>query len=128
MLFLRAPTAILQPRRIITGTAWHTRHKRASLRLKFGRPLSERMREEYFFELHFNAERAYVPKPYPGELLVFYGEGLYEEPTLGWDGFTREIRTFEVPGEHTSNRQAMFEPAVGFVAEKIAGYLSSPAS
>ena len=93
--------------------------------LALGRPVPEPLREEYFFEVHFKAERAYEPKMYPGEMLVFYGDGLYEDPTLGWNGLAQSIRTFGVPGEHTSNRQAMFEPMVGFVAEKIVDYLGT---
>ena len=121
---LRVPRALLHPRRTISGLLWRTRNRRASLLLKLGRPMTERMREEYFFEVHFKAERAYEPRAYPGEMLVFYGDGLYEDPTLGWNGLAQSIRTFGVPGEHTSNRQAMFEPMVGFVAEKVVDYLA----
>jgi thioesterase domain-containing protein len=123
-MLARAPLAIVQPRRILSGIAWHTRKQRASLMFRFGKPLSEQMREQYFIEMHLVAERAYDPKRYPGELLVFYSESLYEDPTLGWDGFAREIQTFAVPGEHDNNRQAMFEPAVAFVAERLRDALS----
>jgi hypothetical protein len=61
---------------------------------------------------------------YDGEMLVFYGEGLYEDPTLGWEpSAARGVVSHEVPGDHTSNREAMMEPAVGFVSERLQAYL-----
>ena len=43
------------------------------------------LREEYFLRIHGKAERAYEPTPYPGDMLTFFGDGLYEDPELGWD-------------------------------------------
>jgi hypothetical protein len=87
------------------------------------RPINERDRERYFLDLHGRAERAYEPRPYPGEILVFYGQGLYDDPELGWTGLARQIQSFAVPGEHTNNRKAMREPAVGFVSDRLQEYL-----
>jgi amino acid adenylation domain-containing protein len=120
--------AARQPWRLFTWFAWHAGQRIGKLRVKIamarGHPIPERLREEFFFDLHARAERAYAPTPYPRDLLVFYGEGLYEDPELGWGEFVAGgTRTFAVPGEHNNNREAMKEPAVQYVAEWIEDYL-----
>jgi amino acid adenylation domain-containing protein len=108
------------PSRLRTGLLWETRRPRARLALALGRPLPERLREHYFFLLHHDAEVAYEPRPYPGELLIFYGDGLYEDPELGWGGLAQGgIRTFAIPGADDNNRQAMMEPGASVVAARI---------
>jgi amino acid adenylation domain-containing protein len=120
--------AARQPWRLFTWLSWHTGQRIGKLRVKLamarGRPIPERLREEFFFDLHARAERAYDPTPYPRDLLVFYGEGLYEDPGIGWSEFAAGgIETFAVPGEHNNNREAMKEPAVQHVAERIEEHL-----
>jgi amino acid adenylation domain-containing protein len=125
----RIPRGLRQPRRLLRGIAWYTRKPRTRLLLALGRPVPEHLREEYFFNLHSKAEKAYEPTPYSGDLLIFYGEGLYENPTLGWDGLAQGgIQSFAVPGEHEGNREAMHEPAVGFVADTLQEYLARTGS
>jgi amino acid adenylation domain-containing protein len=121
-LIARIPRAIAEPGRLANGFWWHTRKPRTRLLLALGRPVPERDREEFFFDLHNDAEKRYLPAPYPGELLVFHGQGLYEDPTLGWKSLGTVIG-HAVPGEHTNNRNLMREPAVDFVAERIQEYL-----
>jgi amino acid adenylation domain-containing protein len=117
--------AIREPRRFVTGFMWKVRVPRARLALKYGRPIPEALREVYFFRLHHFAERAYEPKPYPGEMLVFTGTGLYEDPELGWGGCTeRGVIAHRIPGEHDNNRQAMSEPGVDFVSDRLADYVA----
>jgi hypothetical protein len=83
------------------------------------------MREHYFFLLHHAAEVAYEPAPYPGEILVFYGDGLYEDPELGWSGLADGgLRTFGIPGADDNNRQAMLDPGASFVGARITEYLN----
>ncbi|MEA2148158.1 MAG: hypothetical protein QOG59_3745, partial [Solirubrobacteraceae bacterium] len=118
------PRALRDPRRLITALGWYTRGPRTRVLLALGRPVPERLREEFFFDLHSAAERAYRAQPYAGEVLVFYGHGLYEDPTLGWNGLAAQLRSYEVPGEHTSNRRAMKEPAVGFVSDRLREYFA----
>ena len=49
------------------------------------------------------AERAYEPQPYPGDIVVFYGEGLYEDPELGWGGLAARRRpAYAVPASTTT--------------------------
>ncbi len=89
------------------------------------RPLPESLREEYFLRLHGQAERAYEPKPFPAPIMTFYGEGLYEDPALGWrDLADGGIVTHAVPGEHTNNRQVMMEPHVEFVRDRLREFLN----
>ena len=117
--------ALREPERLRTGLLWQTRKPRARLALALGRPLPEALREFYFFRLHHFAERAYEPAPFDGEMLVFYGSGLYDDPDLGWGGLaTSGIRNHAIPGEHDNNRLAMAEPGVAFVAARIIDYLA----
>ena len=116
--------ALREPRRLATGLLWETRRPRARIALALKRPLPEALREYYFFRLHHLAEVAYEPRPYEGEMLVFYGDGLYEDPDLGWTGLaTRGILNHAIPGADDNNRQAMAEPGVSFVAEQLQEYL-----
>jgi amino acid adenylation domain-containing protein len=121
-LIARTPRAIADPRRILSGFWRYTRRPRTRLLLALGRPVPERDREEFFLGLHRDAEKRYSPTKYPGEILVFYGDGLYEEPTLGW-GSLGTVTSYPAPGEHVNNRQLMHEPAVSFVSERLHQYL-----
>jgi amino acid adenylation domain-containing protein len=128
----RLARAARDPRRLFTASAWHAKQRldKRSLRraMARGRPVPERLREEFFLRLHSRAERAYEPVPYARDLLMFYGAGLYEDPELGWTGLAQEgIQSFAVPGEHDENRDAMKEPNVGFIAEKLEEYLKERA-
>jgi hypothetical protein len=90
-----------------------------------GRPIPERVREEFFFGLHARAKRSCEPVLYPKDILVFTGDGLYEDPALGWGELAQGgVEAMAVPGEHKNNRDAMNEPAVGFVDQRIEGYPS----
>jgi amino acid adenylation domain-containing protein len=120
----RVLRALRDPRRVWSGLMWDMWEVRTRVALALGRPIPEELRERYFLDLHAKAERRYEPRVFEGEILAFYGDGLYEDPTLGWQQFaTRGVRAFAVPGEHEGNRDAMHEPAVGFVAEHLAGAL-----
>jgi thioesterase domain-containing protein len=74
--------------------------------------------------LHANAERAYKPEVYDGEILMFSGAGMYEDRELGWTGLAEGgIRVHPIPGEHKDNRELMREPHVGHVTEILQRYL-----
>ncbi|MGH2882256.1 MAG: hypothetical protein ACRDPA_06065, partial [Solirubrobacteraceae bacterium] len=75
---------------------------------------------EYFLQVHAEAERAYEPTQFDGELTIFYGDGLYEDPSLGWSELTsKELHSYAIPGVHDNNRQGMMEPYVGFVGDRL---------
>ncbi len=121
----RAPRALMQPKKVGGYLTWLTRKPRTTLALRMGRPIPERLRENYFLDLHGHAEKAYMPEPWDGDMIVFYGEQLYEDPTLGWSDFIRgEIDTIEVPGDHPGNREAMMEPAVAYTAAALSERLA----
>ncbi len=121
----RAPRVVAQPKKVLGYLQWVTRKPRTALALRMGRPIPERLRENHFFELHGQAEQVYMPQPWDGDMIVFYGERLYEDPTLGWSELIRgEIDTVEVPGDHPGNRQVMMEPAVAYTAAALSERLA----
>jgi amino acid adenylation domain-containing protein len=90
------------------------------LLLALGRPVPEGVRDDWFVWISAYAEKAYRPEPYPGRLVSVYGEGLYDDPELGWSGLAADgIETHAVPGEHTNNRQLLNEPHAGRVAQLL---------
>jgi thioesterase domain-containing protein len=94
--------------------------KEVRLRLALGGEIPEELRERYFLWLSAKAERAYEAQPFPGRILMFYGEGLYEDPELGWTGLAAEgIEVIAVAGEHDGNRQLMNEPYVEVVRDRL---------
>ena len=102
--------ALREPFRIRRAFLYHSnrrlRRLHARVALARGRPLPETVREQYFLRIHGYAERAYEPRPYPAELVTFFGDRLYEDPTMGWDGLALGgVDANAVPGEHTNNRQ-----------------------
>ncbi len=92
---------------------------RVRVSMALDRPLPEEVREIYFLELAAQAERAYEPSPYPGPMVVFHGDGLYDDPDLGWTELASSIETFAVPGDHDGNRDMMAEPPVAYIAEHL---------
>jgi thioesterase domain-containing protein/acyl carrier protein len=121
--------ALREPFRIRRAFLYHSnrrlRRLHARVALARGRPLPETVREQYFLRIHGYAERAYEPRPYPAELVTFFGDRLYEDPTMGWDGLALGgVDAYAVPGEHSNNRQLMMEPNVGFVRDRLVEYLA----
>lgn len=51
-----------------------------------------------------DAARNYVPQYYDGEVILFKASECqdvpYQESTLGWSPFVREVQTVEVQGDH----------------------------
>jgi amino acid adenylation domain-containing protein len=123
-ILARIPRALRHPQRLVSGVAWFTRRPRTRVLMAFRRPVPEPFREQFFFEVHEQAQRAYEPAPYAGDLLIFYGEGLYEDPELGWGGLASQIQTVAVPGADGDNREMMAEPAVATVSDALEEYLA----
>jgi thioesterase domain-containing protein len=91
---------------------------------RFDRPLPENKRDELFLRMNAILEKRYDEQPYPGEIVMFYGEGLYEDPELGWADAAAVVPHM-VPGKHTrGNRESMAEPKVAFIAEHLQQHLA----
>jgi thioesterase domain-containing protein len=125
----RLRRALREPYRFRRARVFRARRRinplRARLALALGQPIPEELRERYFLNVHGVAERAYEPRPYAGRMVTFFGEGLYEDPTLGWsDVVTGGVETYAVPGDHGNNRQVMMEPYVEYVHDRLAEELA----
>jgi amino acid adenylation domain-containing protein len=127
----------VEPWRLVSWARWFTGYLRSrgswlklDLRVRLcvalQRPLPEDLRDLYFLVLSHRAERAYQPTPFPARIMMFCGERLYRNPELGWGEFAEAgVVTYEVPGDHKDNRDAMREPHVGFVAEHLERQLAA---
>jgi thioesterase domain-containing protein len=87
-----------------------------------------------------SAEREYVvPRPYPGEVVLFRATrkdrsfdgtlvddtpyiDLFREPLLGWQGRADRLLVHDNPGGHSSMLQ---EPNVAGLAERIQSYIDA---
>ena len=92
---------------------------RIRLAMRFQRPLTEEQREIFFLEIAGHAQTNYDTEPYRGPMVVFYGDGVYEDPALGWSGVVESVETYAIPGPHRGNRTLMAEPAVGLLSERM---------
>jgi amino acid adenylation domain-containing protein len=92
---------------------------RIRLAMRFQRPLTEEQREIFFLEIAGHAQTNYDTEPYPGPMVVFYGDGVYEDPALGWSSVVESVETYAIPGPHSGNRTLMAEPAAGLLSERM---------
>ena len=108
--------------RSLQATA-HTALCHAFLGLGFSIPQS--LRTMYVVRRIQKAERFYVPKPYPGKLVLFYGQGLLEyDSFMGWEGLAEAFDKYEIGiGSLRGRRDIMNEPLVSAVAEKLTALL-----
>jgi hypothetical protein len=103
--------------------------RRASLRwaLATGRPLPEEARDRFFLGLHRRAELAYDEGHYPGDALIVYGEGLYEDPALGWGGLVGgAIESHAIAGEHLDNRDLLDDASTQQICALLTRRLEDP--
>jgi len=97
---------------------------RIRLAMALDRPLSEEQREFYFLEIAGRAQHIYETTPYPGPMIVFYGDGVYEDPALGWAHTVDSLESYAIPGPHRGNRSLMAEPAAGLLADQMQDVLA----
>jgi thioesterase domain-containing protein len=68
----------------------------------------------------WRAGQNYVPKPYPGKMILFRATsqppGIVKDPTLGWRGLSGELEIHDVAGHHGS---IVSEPYVRELAAKL---------
>jgi thioesterase domain-containing protein len=132
----RLRRAVSDPKRFATALAWNykeiakrlnTRYSRQAgkLAVALDRPLPEQVREEYFCDIHIRAQSAYEPVPLECDMLTFYGEGLYDDPGLGWQALIKgEIHPYGVPGVNRNNMHALVDPNVAFVADRLRAHFA----
>jgi hypothetical protein len=59
---------------------------------------------------------------------MFSGQGMYDDPELGWGQLATRVATYVVPGEHKDNRDLMRDPHAELLAEVLADYLGDVSS
>ena len=125
----RAWAGVRDPRRLITGLKWELRAPMTRARSpSAGRSPSACARSSSS-SLHSRAERALraraLSRRSPGLLRRRTSTRTRARVGAAWR--RGGIRTSACPGEHDNNRQAMMEPAVGFVADRLQEYLEGAA-
>ena len=100
----------------IRHLVWKTGRK---ISKHMGRTMPKQLRSNV--DLFADASRAYVPRPYNGEFLLFVAEGRTAEygidKTLGWGEVAGNVlRVIQTPGDHTS---MMTRPHVEALAKQI---------
>jgi amino acid adenylation domain-containing protein len=84
-------------------------------------PVPQTLRTMYVMWMLGRAEENYAPGRYDGTLILFRGQGLYEnDPNMGWDGLAENFETYEIgDGGLRSRRDIMNEPLVGRLAKQL---------
>jgi amino acid adenylation domain-containing protein len=87
-------------------------------RLGFRIPPS--MRTLYVWRTLLRAEQNYVPKPYPGTLVLFHGSDYASDPNLGWGRLADRLEHRIIgEGAQDSRRDLMDEPLVNQTAREL---------
>jgi len=98
------------------------------------RPLPDFLLEEQkaFFhkveQVHFQADRNYIPKPYPGRITFFRATKdanslSYRDPVPMWKNLARGgVEIYDIPDYHA---RLVVEPAVSILAHKLKGCIRS---
>ncbi len=81
--------------------------------------------EQLIDEVSAVIERSYVPKPYPGKLVLFRAmdQGFFSEnsPDLGWNAFAEgELEVFDIPGDHKGILRGV---SAAIMAQRLQSYL-----
>ena len=85
-----------------------------------GQNLPESLQRFYIIDAMMTAQKNYQPKLYDGSLFVFRSPKIYRHPHLGWSSLiSGEIKTIDIPGNHTNRRHIMYDPYVQLLAEGI---------
>src|SRR5262249_42087599 len=87
---------------------------------KLGLHIPPRMRTPFIGRTLINAERNYVPKAYPGLVVMFHGSDYKDDPNLGWDGLAEGIEHHIIGhSRQDTRRDLMAEPWVGQTAREL---------
>ena len=72
------------------------------------RPLPPWIRQDFFLFSNQRAEWAYVPRVYPGRMVIFESQGSFRDVQLGWGELLAEgLEIHEIPGEYRNHRDLM---------------------
>jgi amino acid adenylation domain-containing protein len=85
---------------------------------RMGRPLPEFLRHSYFRETSVRASARYHAEPLSGKMVLFVSQGLWRDPTMGWNGLLRDgldvrevpVRSPSADRYHASFIRAVAEP------------------
>ncbi len=78
------------------------------------------MRTLYVWRTLLRAEQTYVPKPYPGTLVLFHGSDYASDPNLGWDRLADGIEHRIIgKGAQHLRRDLMDDPLVDQTAREL---------
>jgi hypothetical protein len=78
------------------------------------------MRTLYVWRTLIRAERNYVPKPFPGAVVMFHGSDYDDDPSLGWDGLAANIEHHVIGNSSQDERRdLMNEPWVNQTAREL---------
>jgi amino acid adenylation domain-containing protein len=89
-----------------------------------GLRIPQRMRTLYIPRMLNRVEQNYVPKPYPGTVVMFYGHNQAYSAYLGWEGLADHFETHIIGhAEVNSRREIMDEPLVRQLAAELTGCL-----
>jgi amino acid adenylation domain-containing protein len=87
---------------------------------QLGLRIPPRMRTLYVWRTLIRAERNYVPRPYPGTVVMFHGSDYGDDPNLGWDGLVANIEHHVIGNSsQDSRRDLMNEPWVNQTAREL---------
>ena len=80
------------------------------------------LRNFYFYPMHSKANRAYVPKPYPGSVVIISREGGTQLHQNTWEALAAGgCEIYEIEGGH---HDLMREPHVSVLAEHLQAHLN----
>jgi thioesterase domain-containing protein len=116
--------ANLAPQKRLRGAARRTKLRtlRQLVRLcaAIDRPIPDAIRGEGVYEACHWAEAHYRPDRHDVRMLLFTAPELFRTRDLGWGELVGgELIVEQLPGHHETQRDAMYEPMVARVAERI---------
>lgn len=87
---------------------------------RLGLKLPPKMRTLYVWRTLIRAERTYIPKPYPGTIVMFHGSDYDDNPNLGWDGLVANIEHHVIgSSSQDARRDLMNEPWVNQTGREL---------
>lgn len=105
----------------VVSKVQHRREVRQAMRsLKKGQPVDDSMRVIQVREMHTRMIERYVPKPYPGAMILIRATGIsdycYYTQGLGWEDLVETLEVVDTPGSHLD---IFAEPYVGPLGERF---------